>query len=518
MTAEFSLPTTVRTDRYPVSHPPSGILSAVIPYFLAIATICYLYTTLFDGQMFNEDYAVYLQQAWNLAHHLPMRDMGVVQYFDPNLDILHQSPLTYPPLLPLIYALPVLAFGFNIVIFKTIQLTILLAALLSFAYAMSKWRFDVKEVSSSILIFTLCYYTRSMINSIDSDLPFILFLIIALLSADNFVRAAGFKRYWWGILSGASIFLAIDMRTVGVVLVPTLLLADLLIHQRFRFITLAIPGTIAAILWIGQWALGLSGASYGFVLHYQFFTPIRNIYEFYWALAQPLAVAAFPKVAIGILLILAALATIGLLYEAANGMTIAVFIVTYTVLLLVLPNFDAGVRYLVPHFLVLGAFAVRGATLIGRLSHTGIIGRQVFAWSTALLGVVWCMLVPVRSPSAPSEFGVTATSARDTFAFIREQTPPDALVAASKYRSFHLFTQRTTIRLPALHTIGDMLAWLHSHRVTEVVVKYSLPRSKGDVTDCPESPLCGNDNPDPDIKEVFRNTDFALFHVSFKKD
>jgi hypothetical protein len=153
MTAEFSLPTTVRTDRYPISHPPSGILSAVIPYFLAIATICYLYTTLFDGQMFNEHYAVYLQQAWNLAHHLPMRDMGVVQYFDPNLDILHQSPLTYPPLLPLIYALPVLAFGFNIVIFKTIQLTILLAGLLIFAYAKGKWRFDIKEVSSSILIF-----------------------------------------------------------------------------------------------------------------------------------------------------------------------------------------------------------------------------------------------------------------------------------------------------------------------------------------------------------------------------
>ena len=310
------------------------------------------------------------------------------------------------------------------------------------------------------------------------------------------------------------------MRTVGVALLPTLLLADFLAHRRFRFLSLAIPVTIAAALWVGQWALGLSAESYGFVLHYQFLTPIENIYEFYWALAQPLTAAAFPQVAIGILLILATLAAIGLLYEAANGMIIAVFIVTYTILLLVLPNFDAGKRYLVPHLLVLGAFAVRGAAAIAALIRTGILGRQVFTWGTFVVGLVWCMLVPVPFPSEPWDFGVAATPAREMFAFIRERTSTDALVGASKYRSFHLFTQRTTIRLPALRTMGDMLAWLQSHRVTEVVVKYSLPRWKDDVTDtdCPESPLCRTDNPDPDIKEVFRNSDFALFHVSFGQD
>ena len=214
---------------------------------------------------------------------------------------------------------------------------------------------------------------------------------------------------------------------------------------------------------------------------------------------------------------LGTLSTIAVLYEAANGVIIAMFLVTYTALLLVLPNFDAGVRYLVPHFLVLGAFAVRGAALIGTRIYRGPMARQVFASCTAVLGVLWCILVPVQSLSVSGGVGVTAIPAKELFAFIRGQTSANAVVAASKYRSVHLFTQRTTIRLPASHSLADIRAWMQSHRVTDVVIKYSLPRGKSDVTDCPGSPLCHNDNRDPDLQEVFRNADFAVFHVSSEK-
>jgi hypothetical protein len=132
--------------------------------------------------------------------------------------------------------------------------------------------------------------------------------------------------------------------------------------------------------------LGLSGDNYGFILHYNFFTLVQTIYELYWALAQPLADTVSPKLSIGILLMLGTLSAIAVLYEAANGVIIAVFLVTYTALLLVLPNFDAGVRYLVPHFLVLGAFAVRGAALIGIRIYRGPLARQVFARAAAVLG------------------------------------------------------------------------------------------------------------------------------------
>jgi hypothetical protein len=90
----------------------------MIPFVLAIGTIFYLYIGLSDGQLFNEDYAVYLQQAWNIANHVPMSDMGVINYFDPTRPLLMNGPLTFPTLLPLIYAYPVSIFGFDLQIFK----------------------------------------------------------------------------------------------------------------------------------------------------------------------------------------------------------------------------------------------------------------------------------------------------------------------------------------------------------------------------------------------------------------
>ncbi len=131
--------------------------------------------------------------------------------------------------------------------------------------------------------------------------------------------------------------------------------------------------------------------------------PVENVHQFYWALASPLTASPFPKLAIGILLFLAAMAALGLLYEAANGMVIAVFIVSYTVLLLVLPNFSAGARYLVPHLLVLGAFAVRGAAVVGRLVNSGI-GASIFSPSGPPFA---CRLsVPLRKCSNGCTFTV----------------------------------------------------------------------------------------------------------------
>src|SRR5262249_16008929 len=41
-----------------------------------------------------------------------------------------------------------------------------------------------------------------------------------------------------------------------------------------------------------------------------------------------------------------------------------------------------------------------------------------------------------------------------------------------KYRSFHLFTQRTTIRLPSFGNAADMLEWLHANRVSDVAINF----------------------------------------------
>ena len=482
-----------------------------MPYFLAAGAVAYLYLGLGIGQVFNEDYAVYLQQAWNIAHHLPMNQMGVIQYFDPDLPLLLQSPLTYPPLLPIIYAIPVRLVGFELQTFKVMQLGMLGVGLLLFCYGMRRWRFDSLEISASIVIFAFSSELRRSVNSIGADLPFIFFLMIALLAMDGLVGSTNRGRPWWGLFLGIAIFVAIDLRTVAVALLPTVFLSDLIAHRRVRLLALSIPVATLAALWIFQWLMSWSGVSYEFIFHYRFFTPIENIQQFYWALTQPAPGLCFAHLRGAILLLLSALAVLALLYEAARGTAIALYIVSYTALLLVLPNFSAGARYLVPQLLVLGAFAVRGAALIARLIGSGNRARGLVASGTGALGVLGGLLTPAPLPPGRWDFGVTSAPAHELFAFIRNETPDDALIATSKYRSFHLFTQRTTIRLPSFGNAADMLEWLLANRVSDVAIRFSGPRSYYDSTDCPGQPLCRWSG--SELKEVFRNSDFALFQV-----
>ena len=496
------------------SRSAAALLESV-PYLLVIGTVCYLYSIVSDGHLFNEDYAVYLQQAWNIVHHAPMQQMGVIQYIDPGRPLLRTTPFVYPPLLPLIFALPVDIFGINIIVFKMIQLAMFLAGLLLFCYAMRRWRFTVLEISVSVLLMTLCAEIRQSVNTIDSDLPSIFFLVLALMAAQALVEKNG-SEYTFGIISGIAIFLAVAMRTAAAPLLPALFLADLIVHRRVRWLKLSVPVATIAVLWLAQSVMFHSVFSYGLVLRYRFFTPLDNIRQFYWSLAIPLTQSALPRVALAVLIALAALALCGVVYEAAKGMVVAVFIICYTAMLLVLPDFDAGARYLFPQLLVFGAFAVRGASLIAGLLRGRLRNTPILPIGTAAAAVLLAGLSPDPLPAGHWDFGATAAPARQTFAFIRNHIPADAILAATMDRSFHLFTQRTTIRFP-YRPPADLLPWLRRYGVTAVAIKYSAPHWKYDFSDCPGLEFCRADAVEG-AKEVFRNADYAVFTIAPQPD
>src|SRR5579871_206461 len=102
-----------------------SVRAAGLPIFISSAVIVYLFYCLHAGQPMNEDYAVYLQQAWNIGHHVAMNNVGVIYHLDPAEPLSRQSPLTYPPLLPLLYAVPVLCVDFDLEFFKYLQFAIL---------------------------------------------------------------------------------------------------------------------------------------------------------------------------------------------------------------------------------------------------------------------------------------------------------------------------------------------------------------------------------------------------------
>ena len=196
--------------------------------------------------------------------------MGVIQYNDPTVSLQATTPLTYPPILPLIYAIPVHFLGFDLTAIKHIQLALLLMGLFLFCYAMRRWRFSSLEISVSVLVLTLSTELRLSTNAIEADLSSIFFVVLALLAIDFFNRKPGRYIMPSGILTGIAIFLAIDMRTAAVPLIPTLLLTDIIIQRRLRWLSLIVPVVTIGLLWICQSLVLHSGFSYGFVLKYPF--------------------------------------------------------------------------------------------------------------------------------------------------------------------------------------------------------------------------------------------------------
>src|SRR5580765_6908962 len=123
---------------------PFKLSGLVLCFILSIAAVWMLQAARVPGQALDEGYAIYLKEAFNLAHNRPLQDMGVNYYIDPTNPI--QAPLTYPILFPAILAAPVAAMGYDVEFFKNFQMAIVLIALFAFCYAMRQLGFSLLEV------------------------------------------------------------------------------------------------------------------------------------------------------------------------------------------------------------------------------------------------------------------------------------------------------------------------------------------------------------------------------------
>jgi hypothetical protein len=488
---------------------PRAFVAGVVAFVVVAA----LYAQMSFGHPLDEDYAVYLRQAYNMTHHVLNGDMGIVYRFDPSLPLRNQGPLVYPPLLPFLYALPVHFFGYDLELFKALQLVLLLAGLLVFCRAMLNCGYSLLEIVTSLVIFGLSFETRRSVNIICADLPFLLFLFLALALMEKYAAQTSRSGVAWGAAAGAAAFLAIDIRTVGIVLLPALIWTDVARHRRVRKLLLA-PLAAFVVLWLGQKLFAGQGEAYEYILHYRFFTPIENARQLYWSLAGPFSWSVIGGAAPAILLALLLLAAVGAGEGVLRGRSVALFMVLYTALLLVLPNFDAGTRYLVPQLLVLGAFACRGASIIAGWLEQRRPLAHFLPEVAAVAGVGLFLLVPRPFPYERLPFGVETPAAQETFAFVRSHVPADALVATSKYRSFSLFTGRRTIREPGNANAVTFETWLKNNKVQYAVVKVSLGLAHYDFSDCPHLPLCGPDASHPYATTIFRNRDFTVFRIT----
>jgi hypothetical protein len=403
---------------------------------LAIGAVHVL--TLRAGHVWGDDFAQYLHHARNLAQGLPYAETGYL--YNPGYASL--GPRTYPPITPVLLVPVYWVCGFDLAAMKGVMIACFLVFLAAVAVA---FRDDLPGGQLALLVAMLGLnrFFLEETNSIGSDMPFLALLYGAIVFIHQGEKAADRprRRLAWYLAAGVLAYLAYGTRSVGALLVPAVVLADLL---RFRRITR--PVMAACLVFGGLAALQalllhsdrsyldqlgappavLLGNAVSYVAQWAAF--FRNGYS------KPAAGVLFAAVSL--------LAVLG--YGGSLRRPIAareIFPAIYLAVVLLWPSYQ-GIRFLFPIFPLYLFYALRG------LEHPWLAGRPRLRRVVAvvLLAAVGLSYVAsaTRIEIGPLREGVAKPESVALFDYVRAHTEAGDAIIFVKPRAMSLLTGRAS--------------------------------------------------------------------------
>jgi hypothetical protein len=414
----------------------------LVTLLLLVVGIVHLWT-LRPGQNWGGDFSMYMQQAKNLAEGLPYSTTGYI--YNPGYATI--GPPTYPPVCPLLLAPVYMVAGLD---YEAMKLAMVASLVFSLLFMFLIFR---KELSywPSLAIVALVGFNRCFLgdaNSIGSDLPFMALLYLTIFLIQKAydtqaydTQAADPPRLGYLLPAALLIFASYSARTVGIVLLPAVLLYDLL---RYRRITL--PAVLSVVVFgtaaVAQSLLMKStDASYldqynvgpGVFLH--------NAMCYVMELAAFWHNAYFKLPGAILAAIITALALWGYVASVRRKVTVLeIFPVLYVIAVLLFPGY-AGRRYLQPIFPIYLYFAAQGLRQVW-LMRNAAIRRTVFA--VLLLGITVSYAASFTRLELEVTEGATKPESMAMFDFIIKQTDPDDVMIFIKPRVMALLTERRT--------------------------------------------------------------------------
>jgi hypothetical protein len=461
-----------------------------------IAAILLFYAFLIrSGATWADDWATYIQGAVNLLHGNKYDLSGYI--INPQTNI---GPTAYPPLYSMMLVLPVAIWGINLYAIQMYQL-IGWGVFLYFLYWLSRRRLSFALSLLAVAATGFSPYFFAFKDYITSESLFVPLLYI------TFVVAARYQERFYdgrlpvsaGLWLGLLITLCIWTRSIGIVLIPALLLFDLFHFHRFRLasVVASIIPTIAFPLQflLGDFLLGyfyglrayfraairfLSGSGSGGAVSVD--APIVQTAP-HGSMLEVLSRAASAEghrlsAVVGELSrfwghgadgdLVARIATVIFIGLAIYGfakikwrqiMYCDLFVALYAIALLVLPPELAGARMqlpIVPLFYIYVFIAVE-ALARDRMwvKHGGI------AVVVALGAVSYWHAYRNANFRVPLE-GIETTQYHDMFDYIRTQTEADSTFIFDKPRTFALYTGRRAAAVYNTRAGSGLIGYMHT--------------------------------------------------------
>ena len=395
--------------------------------------------TIRDGQDWGPDFAQYIHHARNIAAGIPYADIGYI--YNPDFPAL--SPKAYPPMFPLLLAPVYAAFGTNLTAMKVVVIASFIASLVVLWLL---FRREMRRPAAVIVIAALAFNPFLCVfkNEVRSDFPFLFFVALALLLMQRRPRRPGpLTTYAIGL--GAVIYLAVATRSFGLVLVPTLLAADLIRSRAVSRATAIALGTLVCLSILQGVAFG-TDRSYLDQLPPTWHTVSSNA-ESYWHDLWTLWWNGYSDAAtttvwrlIGVLAILGYAVRIWQGLAERRPLSLELFLIFYVALALAWPG-NQGLRFLIPVIPLYVFFAFEGGSMIGRL----MFRRRGEIAAVVMLGAVIFASYAgqyTRMDLGPITPGVTQPESSALFEFINGNTRPSDVLVFRKPQTLTLFTGR----------------------------------------------------------------------------
>jgi len=468
---------------------------------IALIAVAYL-VDLTPGHIFApDDFAAYTMHAANLAEGRPYTSINYIA----NPKAFWLAPTNgYPPVYPLLLAPVYKMFGLNLRALKAVTVLCFVVFLGMFEiFSRPMLSPPLSVCALLILSFNPIFWDQR--DYILSEFPYVMFSFAALLVIQNTYKSltAESLRIGTALLLSLLLYCAYGTRTIGIVLIPALVLADLVKFKRpSRFMMAAVAGALALIL--AQTVFITSPK--GYISAIEFSPRMMFVNAAYYAktLSYVWQNGFSKKVQILFALFFTGLAAFSFVRNLWKERSAREFYLLGYIAILIAWSAEIGLRGLLP---VVPLYLVYGLEQFGRIIEP--LGRVAHRTAIALL-LMFCGVTYFgeihRESRLPHEPDVRDLSARELFSFLQTHTQPSEVLIFSKPRSLALFTNRQVASLAPDESPEDSADFMKSIHATIVVKTDWSPPSWPNFVENERSQL----------QEIFHNSDFQVFRVKWE--
>jgi hypothetical protein len=435
------------------------------PLLLIVLVGIFLFTTTRRGQAWGDDFSMYIHHAKNLANGIAYGQTGYI--INPHFPSI--GPHTYPPVFPLLLAPVYKIWGLNLEALKLVGLAACLLALV-LIYACFQGELPPGQLALLLALVGFSPHVWVLKDSVISDLPFLCFFYLSLFLIQTaygrvaaFGRAAAHENLWALLVAGA-VLLAYGTRSIGVMLLPSLVVYDVLRQRRIQPLTYKIFAVTVPLMAL-QNLLIHTDMGYGAQMTVTLANVLNNVRAYLSEFSVILTGNLPMLLRLGLLGVISLLVLWGWWQSVQRGITWFELLPLLYLPPILLISLEIQPRYLLPMLPLYFYYAWRGLNFRWLPKPLLNTAAAVLVLTLSVGYVRWYR----QANFSPYNEGISKLETQQLAGFLRAQTAPQSVFVFIKPRLLALLTERQAAAWHMPENEAELWNFLRAIRATHLI-------------------------------------------------